>query len=248
MPAGWIDNDALWSALEHQFDSPEAWMQATRDVDALVELLDLPDEARIADLASGTGRMAIDLARRGYSVTAVERPPAFVNLLTKKARTLSTDLEIVRRDIREFERKNTFDLQLLWGDSFGYFDSRAQDAAFLERCARSLRDDGRLVLAVTPKEGAEARWPLRTWSAMPGSRLLLEENLIIRGFSAIRHTWIVVDGADRKSFSATRRLYSAAELESALYEAGFDEVECFADLAGAPFGRGSRFLLAIATK
>ncbi len=248
MAAGWYEVDALWTALEHQFDSPDAWMQATRETEALVELLDLPEGARIADLAAGTGRIAIDLARRGFEVSAVERHPAFANRLTKKARKLSTDVEIVRRDIREFERKKSFDAQILWGESFGYFDSRAEDAVFLERCARSIKPDGKLVIGITPKEGAEERWPRRTWSTMPGNRLLLEENLIIRNYSAIQHTWIVIDGDQRKRFSGTRRLYSAAELETALYDAGFDDVDCYSDLQGAPFGRGSRFLLAVATR
>ncbi|MCB9676765.1 MAG: class I SAM-dependent methyltransferase [Alphaproteobacteria bacterium] len=248
MSVSWYESDATWNALQHRFDSPEAWGRATAEAEAILELLDLPEAARICDLASGTGRLAIELARRGHEVTAVERHPAFANRIAKMAGRAEVKVEIVRRDMLGFERAGAFDAMVLWDDSLGYFDNAADDRAFLARCARSLKPDGKMILGITPKEQADRAWPIRTWSPLAGDRLLLEENLIVRNFAAIRHTWILVEGSDRRTFHGSRRLYSASELADALYAAGFGEVECYGGLDGSAFGRRSSTLVAVATR
>jgi len=248
LPAAWYASDALWSALEYRFDSPDAWRRAGPEAQAILDLIGLPSGADIADLASGTGRIAFELARRGHTVTAVERHPAFANRIAKRARNSGTRVEIVRRDMATFERNSAFDLLLLWNDSFGYFESVADDRGFLARCARSIRPDGKLLIQLTPKELAPDHWPRRTWTPLPGDRLLLEENLLVRSYSMVRHTWIAIDGKARQSWTGLRRLYSASELVAALYEAGFSEVECYGTLTGAPFDRDATTLIAVATR
>ena len=43
-----------------------------RIVDAIVELLDVPSGSAIADVGAGTGNYSCALARRGYTIKAIE--------------------------------------------------------------------------------------------------------------------------------------------------------------------------------
>ena len=56
-----------------------------RQVDFLVEKLELKGGERILDLACGFGRHSLELARRGYEVTGVDITPAYVEYAAGQA-------------------------------------------------------------------------------------------------------------------------------------------------------------------
>jgi SAM-dependent methyltransferase len=59
---------------------------------------DPPGSAPVLEIGAGTGRVALDLARRGHSVTAVDIEPALLGALRERAEGL--DVETVRTDAR----------------------------------------------------------------------------------------------------------------------------------------------------
>lgn len=248
MARTWYENDALWKALSHTFSSPAALERAELEADSLVALAGLRAGEPALDLASGVGRLAIALARRGHPTTAVDQQAAFMTALARQAEELSLPVEVVRRDMRSFERKDAFSAAFLWGDSFGYFDAASDDRLVLAAAWRSLRPDGRLILQVTPKELAARIYPERTWSTLPGDRLLLEEHHITRSFTLVRHTWTLIEGASRQVFQGAQRLYSASEVGTLLREAGFEEVDLLGGLDRRSFGREAVSLVAVARR
>ena len=76
---------------------------------------------------------------------------------------------------------------------------------------------------------------------------MLEERKLSEDWSWIESRWIVIHGTDRREFTVSLRLYSAAELRRRLVECGFGEVRCFGDLAGSDYDQNARRLLAVAT-
>ena len=82
-------------------------------------LADLPRGARILDMASGTGRFALHLARKGYVVTAFDSSREMLKLIGEKAVAENVDIERVEGDVRalpfedgEFDGACCF--RLLW--------------------------------------------------------------------------------------------------------------------------------------
>ena len=89
--------ELVWSAEPNQFVGPEC--------------ADLPP-GRALDLAAGEGRNAIWLARRGWTVTAVD----FSRVALDKGRQLAGDVEIewvVRRRDRPGDRPRRYDLAVI---------------------------------------------------------------------------------------------------------------------------------------
>ena len=69
----------------------QSWVEDTkRQVDFLIEKLELKGTERILDLACGFGRHSLELARRGYDVTGVDITPEYIEYATKGRDTYET--------------------------------------------------------------------------------------------------------------------------------------------------------------
>lgn len=90
------------------------------DVECAAYDVDLPlwrelaDEAGgpVLDIGAGTGRVALDLARRGHDVTALDSEPELLHELTARARRRSLRVRTATADARSFELGREFALAI----------------------------------------------------------------------------------------------------------------------------------------
>ena len=76
----WELLDAIWESMVGPFlSSPAAIERDTSEVDGILSLTGVAPTARVLDLGCGKGRHALELARRGFSVTGVDRTAQFVD-------------------------------------------------------------------------------------------------------------------------------------------------------------------------
>jgi SAM-dependent methyltransferase len=103
--------------------------------------------ARVLDVGAGTGRVTLDLARAGHSVTALDLDPELLGALRERAADLS--VATVCADARCFELdRRDFDLCLAPMQTLQLLRDAAERVAFL-RCARAhLRSAGLLACAI----------------------------------------------------------------------------------------------------
>ena len=81
------------------------------DVECAAYEIDLPIWRELAetaggpilDIGAGTGRVALDLATRGHSVTALDTDPDLVHELSVRARTRKLRIDTLAADARSFE-------------------------------------------------------------------------------------------------------------------------------------------------
>src|SRR5918997_6321626 len=94
----------------------------------------------VLELAGGTGRVCIPIARLGFAVTGLDIVPGMI----EQARRKSGDLPIrwVEGDARSFDLGEQFRLILLTGNAFQLFLTNADQEALLERVRVHLHDDG----------------------------------------------------------------------------------------------------------
>ncbi|MDQ3702192.1 MAG: class I SAM-dependent methyltransferase [Chloroflexota bacterium] len=112
----------------------------------------------VLELAAGTGRIAIAIARKGHHVTGLERSPGMLERAqarTARRRALVADrLEWVAGDMATFELPGRhFGLIFVAYNSFWLLDGEAAQASCLRAAARHLLPGGRLVLDVFPPTG-----------------------------------------------------------------------------------------------
>jgi SAM-dependent methyltransferase len=101
----------------------------------------------ILEIGAGTGRVALELARAGHAVTALEREPALLEALRTRARGLR--VRCVRADARSLAlRERSFALCLVPMQTVQLLGGAAGRAAFLGRARTALRPGGLLACAV----------------------------------------------------------------------------------------------------
>lgn len=240
----WHEDEEFWAETAPLQFSSRAWAAAGEQVEAIAKLLALTPGMRVLDMPCGPGRHSLELARRGFRVTGVDRTAAFLKEAERRAAAEGLSVEFVRADMREFRRPEAFDAAVNLFTSFGYFDDPAEDRKVLENFFSSLRPGGKLLVDVRGKETLARDFLPRNWVQREGV-LLLEEREIIEGWSRIRTRWIVVRDGKCREFILTLRLYSGAELKRLLEEVGFREVELYGDFEGSPYGPEAKRLIAV---
>ena len=74
----------------------------------------------VLDLACGTGKMTIELSRRGYDMTGVDYSPEMLDRARGEAEAAGQDILWLCQDITEFELYGTVDLIISLCDSLNY--------------------------------------------------------------------------------------------------------------------------------
>lgn len=107
----------------------QSWVEDTRrQVDFLVEKLRLTGGERVLDLACGFGRHALELARRGFSVTGVDITPDYIRFAKEQAEKEGLAADFLCADIRELTFYQEFDAVLSMADgAVGYLESEEEN-------------------------------------------------------------------------------------------------------------------------
>lgn len=94
----------------------------------------------VLEIACGTGRVSIPIARLGYPVTGLDIMPGMLELARSKSANLPT--RWVEGDARAFDLGEQFQLVFLTGNAFQAFLTRTDQEALLERVRAHLHDGG----------------------------------------------------------------------------------------------------------
>lgn len=123
-------------------------------VDDFSKLLDLrPPPANVLELACGTGLASIELARRGYQVTAIDCSREALSISREFAKKMDVEVRWIQGDMRAFDFGNNMDYVLLWDVVFGIC-AREEDFLVLKNISHSLKSKGRCLFEVYNKEFA----------------------------------------------------------------------------------------------
>ncbi|HUS80034.1 MAG TPA: class I SAM-dependent methyltransferase [Armatimonadota bacterium] len=244
----WFEDDSLWSTWRFSMFPEERWQEATAEVDCALKLLGVGEGAHILDLCCGPGRHSLELARRGYAVTAVDRNKQFLADLREAADAEGLEIEVVREDMRRFVREEAFDAAINLFTSFGYFEDQEDDRRVARNLQQSLRPGGPLLMDLMGKEIlARIFTPSECREGEDGS-LQIQLREATRNWTWMRNRWIVVRDGERIEHPVEHRIYSAAELMDLLADAGFRDLECYGQLSGTPYDHKARRLVVVARR
>lgn len=243
----WHADDAFWDAFGPVIFDAERRGMACGEIDHLVTLLELEAGQTVCDLCCGVGRHSVELARRGFAVTAVDRTQRYLEEARRSAAVEELSIEFVEEDMREFCRPEAFDAVVNLFTSFGYFDAQRDDRRVAENVYRSLKGSGAFVISLMSKEVIARIFGARDWHPVDGG-ILLEERRIVDGWSRIENCWTLIKDGQQYAHTFSHRLYSAAELRGLLEETGFARTEVYGGLDGAPYDQKAERMVVVGYK
>lgn len=242
----WYDDETFWIDV-YPFMFPESRMErAEEDTEELVELTCIRN-GRVLDLCCGPGRFSAAFARRGFEVTGVDVTTCLLNMAKQRAAVENMDIEWVLCDMREFVREEYYDLVLSMFTSFGYFQEHEQNMKVLRNMRDSLRSDGKAVIDVMGKEILASIFRRVSVEEHEDGSILVQKHVIRDGWRMIGNDWLLLDDSGlRGRWKFSHWIYSAAELEAMLLEAGFFRVDVYGTICGTPYDDTARRLIAVA--
>ena len=126
---------------------------AVEEVDFILEKLKLPPGSDILDVGCGTGRHAVELAKRGYKVTGIDISSSMLAQAEKAASKAGVEVKWMHIDATRFTSNSLFDAAIcLCEGAFGLLgmgdDPMEHELAILRNINAALKPDGRLILTV----------------------------------------------------------------------------------------------------
>ena len=138
--------EILFKNYARKYDE-EAFVQGTLGECDFVEAeVNFNKQINILDVGCGTGRHAIELAKRGYTVTGVDLSQAQIQHAREKAEAQGVEVDFQVQDARELPFSDEFDLVILICEGgFSLMETDEMNYRILEGAARALKNGGKLI-------------------------------------------------------------------------------------------------------
>jgi D-alanine-D-alanine ligase len=204
-------------------------IQITRkEVDLFTEILELDRNMIILDLACGQGRHSLELARRGFQhVNGLDRS----HFLIRKAKSANT-AEQLNAGFREGDARklpyatDTFDVVLMLGNSFGYFESTDDDIKILKEVFRVLKPGGKFLIDVADGNYLRDNFSPRSWEWIDNKHFVCRERSLASDHQRLISREVITNinkGVVLDQFYA-ERLYDKETLSVMFNETGYKSV------------------------
>ncbi len=197
------------------------------ELDLFTTILNLSPDQVILDLACGQGRHSLELARRGFkNIYGLDRSHYLINKARQVNNNEGLPVNFKEGDARKLPYPaDTFDVVMILGNSFGYFESIDDDIKILKEVLRVLKPYGRFLLDVADGNFLKRNFSPRSWEWIDKNHFVCRERslsgdnerLISREVISNTKKGVIVD-----QFYA-ERLYTRKKLKDILSKAGFQD-------------------------
>jgi len=243
----WFENNDFWQTWGPVLFSTQRIANTPTEVDYMLALVKIPGKAHVLDLCCGVGRHSLELARRGFKVTGVDRTQVYLIQAEQQAEQEGLKIEFVQEDMRNFCRPDSFDLVINLFTSFGYFEDIEEDRQVARNIHGSLKSGGTLLMDMSGKEIVARDFREHDWHEVDGV-YWLEERKITGDWDRIWNHWIMFKDGKRFENIICPRLYSAVELSTLLRESGFQKLNVYGGFDGSPYDNHAKRLVMVAQK
>jgi SAM-dependent methyltransferase len=216
-------------------DVYDDWYQDLFDVEATADLLaGLADGGRVLELAIGTGRVALPLARRGVDLCGVDASERMVAAL--RAKPGGDRIPVTMGNFADVPVDGPFSLIYLVFTTLFALPSQAEQIRCLRQVAARLGPGGSFVMdAFVPDPGRWRGNQAVTTEQVGVGHVLLEASRHDPVNQRVESAHVLITGDGVRLFPVSIRYAWPAELDAMAMVAGLHLVNRWADYGKAPF-------------
>ena len=192
-----------------------------KETDFMLQYFSLQPGNKVLDMMCGYGRHAISLAKKGIDITAVDNLDEYITEINEVAGDNNLPLKAIKADIIEYETEEIFDLALCMGNSFCFFD-RNDTLKLLEMICTHLKQGGHFLINTWMiAEIAFKNFHEKFWSNVGELKFITESKYLLQPSRIETEHLILAPDGKTETKKAVDYIYSVAEMELMLQEAGF---------------------------
>lgn len=180
------------------------------------------------DLACGTGSTAVDLAKAGLKVYAVDLSPSMCELTRRKAHRERVGVEVIEADMRRFRLPERVDVITCEFDALNHVPRKSDLALVAKAASRALNPGGHFYFDVNTRLAFEEVWPLTWFVERPELALVMHGNFDPRSGKAWTTAEFFIKDGDlwqRQSERVEEVCWEDDEIRDVLTRAGFDRIK-----------------------
>ena len=232
----------IYDLLAPFYDAINADIDYTKWADFIEEIFKKECKSRpdlVLDLGCGTGKMTIELARRGYDMTGIDYSPEMLDIARSIAEEEGHDVLWLCQDMREFELYGTVDAAVCCLDCINHLEEKED----LEECFSLVHNylipDGIFVFDINGRYKFENIYADNTFAMEEDGGLCVWENYYDH-VTKLCDFYITLfkegeDGRyDRYDETQTERMYTLSEIKASLEKCGMEFMYAFGDLEFTP--------------
>jgi 2-polyprenyl-3-methyl-5-hydroxy-6-metoxy-1,4-benzoquinol methylase len=192
-----------------------------KETDFMMQYFNLQPGNKVLDIMCGYGRHAIALAKKDINVTAVDNLDEYINEIKETAVKDDLPIAAIKADIINYEAEGIYDLALCMGNSLCFFD-RNDTIKLLKMIAAHLKQGGHILINTWMlAEIAFKSFQEKAWSNLGGQKFITESKYLLQPSRIETEHLILASDGKTETKKAVDYIYSVAEMELILSEAGF---------------------------
>ncbi|KAA3663207.1 MAG: class I SAM-dependent methyltransferase [Calditrichaeota bacterium] len=231
--------EELFENYAEKYDKESFTRGTSGECDFIEKEVGFDKSTKILDIGCGTGRHAIELAKRGYTVTGIDLSESQLKQARRKASQQNLRIKFQQQDARKLAFLEEFDLVIMLCEGgFPLMETDEMNFHILQNAANALKPRGKLIFTTL-----NGLFPLfhsvkdfLASESKEGDATYSKNSFDLMTFRDHNITRIVDDSGNEKELVCNERYYVPCEITWLLKSLQFKTIEIF----GAKLGNFSR--------
>ncbi len=231
--------ESLFENYALKYDNENFTQGTVGECDFIEKEINFDKSLKILDVGCGTGRHAIELSKRGYTITGIDLSEAQLTRAKQKAESFNLKIDFQQQDARYLPFNNEFDVAIMLCEGgFSLMETDEMNYEILNCVTKSLKENGKFIFTTL-----NGLFPLYHSVEKFCAANIKEGNASYRSnrfdLMKFRHYDVIEiedDSGNKKTLECNERYYVPSEINWLLKSLGYKEISIF----GAKLGAFSR--------